>query len=124
MPLYDLTFDTDPDVYTIDLPTPLAELDDDYALHLMRTTMLTLADAVKQDALDIAEHNFGDDDTDYMPARANALTALIFTLTSLDGLAFTPADQFRQLLKNHDFCLDMLTLGADTATALSIDYKD
>ena len=122
MTLYDLTFDIDPDVYTIDLPSPLSELEDSYALHLMRTTMLQLADQVRDDAQRIAADDFSDDDTDYMPAAAGALMQLVSALTSLDGLAFTPTNIFRELLTNHDFCLDMLT--CDQRLPISINYKD
>lgn len=118
MTIHILTFDTDPDRYQIELPAPLDELTDGKALGLMRDSLSTLAHWIARDAAKIITDDYGDDDTDYMPARANAYAALTEALLS----DFTPADALRHLLKNHEVVTDFLTLSADTRLALSIDY--
>ncbi|AVR56881.1 hypothetical protein PBI_TRISCUIT_6 [Microbacterium phage Triscuit] len=120
MPLYDLTFDIDPDVYTIDLPAPLDALDDEYALHLMRTSLTTVSEQVAKDAARTVVDDFSDDDTDYFPARAGVQMQLISALTQLDDIGH--GEILRRLLNDHDFVTDLLT--ADIRLALHIEYKD
>lgn len=109
---------SDDSEYQIELPAPLDALSDDQALGLMVSSLTTLAAAVHEDSLRIANSDYSDDDTDYMPARAAALSALTSALLS----DFDPAEALRHLLADDDFILDCLTLSADTLISINIDY--
>lgn len=113
----------DGNTYSLSTPFPYATMTDADALSIMLPTMTTLAAAVADDAARIALDHFSDDDTDYMPARANALAALISALATTDE---TPADALRRLIDDpaSEFPLDICCLSADTDIALDIDFTD
>ena len=77
------------------------------ARELLRESMMQLADRIQSDAARIFNDEFDDDDTDYMPARANTLARFIFILTNAtDDADYITA--MRDIQSNRDNSLDDL----------------
>ena len=116
--------------HTFTLPADATHDDETYAIAmlpttnddaraLMMTTARILTTRMLHDIDRLANDDFSDDDTDYMPARANTVAALIFATASVDE---TPLESLTRLLASHDFIDDLLT--CDTDLPLDIDFTD
>lgn len=116
---YILPLPNDLDTYQIELPVPFDEMTDAIALEMMRGTIAVLAPCVANDAIDILEGNYSDDDTDYMPARAGALASLIYSLIAVDDSYLT---ELTNLLSDLDFVMNIMT--SDIKLPFKIEYTD
>lgn len=94
---------------------------DDAARALMTSTMLAMIPQLANDAARLANNDFSDDDTDYMPAIANAYAALTAATATADT---DPLESLNYLLHSTDFIDDMLCLSANYPIPLDIDYAD
>ncbi len=89
-------------------------LTDATAREMMISTARILNDRIRIDIDAIANDEFSDDDTDYIPARARILSILMNALADID---ISPSDALRELISDDDFIIDIE--GCDIALPLS-----
>lgn len=82
---------------------------DNEAFSLMTNTMREMIPFLTRDSELIARGHYSDDDTDYMPALANAYATLTSHTVQTD---FDPLESLNELMKNYDFIQDMYCLSA------------